>query len=168
MRVRRNAALFDLIARLAAGCILLAVSAVLVLNRRNSADGVVPFVFAGFALVISLLYFAAAWTPAQQLRHPNDYVIVLTTDGIALGWSGESRGMSYSSIADAALRRRSFRAIFGHDLVLTSGDGRELILPLGEVFGEPNELLAAIIQRVRIARGLPADSNGHASAELSE
>lgn len=166
--MRRNAALVDLIARLAAGFVLLAVSAVLLLNGRNSTDDVVPFVFAGFVFVVSLLYFAGAWTPLRQLRHPDDYLVVLASDGVALGWSRDTSGMPYREIADAMLRRRSFRAIFGQDLVLTSGDGHEMILPLGEVFGEPNDVLGAIVQRVRAARGLPADSNGHASAELSE
>jgi hypothetical protein len=154
--VQRAAAIWDLLARLVAAVALLAVCALLLVGARSGAgDGAVPYVFAAFAFGAGVAYLIAAWTPLRQVRRPDDYLLVLVPDGIALAWSGRTLGLSYAVIADVTLRRRSFRAIFGQDLALVRDDGQELVLPLGDLFGEPAEILTTVIAGVRRARGAP-------------
>jgi hypothetical protein len=157
--LRRSAVLWDLVVRLGAGIMLLVVCALLIAGAQPAAGaGAVPFVFAGFALLASLAYLTAAWTPLQQLRQPGDYLVVLTPAGVALTWSGKPIGLPFAQVADVTLHRRSFRAIIGQDLVLTRDDGREIVLPIGDLFGEPTDTLNAVLDGTRRARGLPATS----------
>jgi hypothetical protein len=157
--LRHSAVIWDLVVRLGAGIVLLVVCALVIAGVQPAAgDGAVPYVFAGFALLASLAYLTAAWTPLLQLRQPGDFLLVLTPAGVALAWSGRSIGLPFAQIADVTLHRRSFRAIFGQDLVLTRDDGRQIVLPIGELFGEPTDVLDAVLDGTRRARGQPAPS----------
>jgi hypothetical protein len=151
--LRTGAARWDLLVRLGMGLVLLAVGVVLAVTAHVQVNGAVPYLFAAFALLASAAYLGAAWTPWQQLQHPERYLLVVAPDGVALAWAGDARGLALGDIGNAALRRRSFRAIFGHDLALTRVDGSEVSLPVGELFGDPNELLTLVIERTRGARG---------------
>lgn len=155
-RLQRGAVLWDLGVRLGVAVVLLTVCGLLIAGAQpRGGDGAVPYVFAAFALAAGLAYLAAAWAPLQQLRHPDAYLLVLAPEGIALDWSGRALGLPYTRLADASLRRRSFRALFGQDLILAQADGSELLLPLGDLFGEPADILPAVIADARRARGLP-------------
>jgi hypothetical protein len=146
--------------RLAAGVVLLIVCVLLAVNGAAQADGAVPYLFAAFALCVSLTFLSAAWAPLWQLRHADSYRLVLAPAGVALEWSGNACGLAFAEIADASVRRRSFRAVFSQDLILSQADGRELVLPVGELFGEPRDLLTAVLERTRRARGLPPREAG--------
>lgn len=156
--LRRSAVIWDLLCRVGAGVVLLVVCSLLAANAGNSGDGLVPYVFSAFALLAALTYLTAAWTPLQQLRRPDDYLLVLASSGIVLAWSSRTIGLPFAALADVSLRRRSFRAIFSHDLILSESDGREVILPVGELFGEPADLLTAVVERARGAHGQPTTS----------
>jgi ABC-type transport system involved in cytochrome bd biosynthesis fused ATPase/permease subunit len=156
LHLRRNAAMWDLFVRLVAGVALLAICAWLAISARGSGNSAAQYVFAAFALFAAATYLAAAWTPIRQGRHPDSYLLVVATDAVALDWSGSARGLPFAEVADVTLRRRSFRAIFGQDLILSRADGSEVALPIGELFGESDDILTAVISRTRSAHGLPA------------